>query len=71
MKAIRSRGGFNGGLRRQGGWITAALGLATSLFGASEAKKQAKRDREMQERQIEAMDPMPRIERMRRNALAN
>lgn len=57
MNSIRRRGGFSGGLRKQGGWIGAAIGLATSLFGASKAKKEAKRQREMQERQIEAMDP--------------
>lgn len=57
MRKLKAYGGFKGGRNKQGGWIAAAIGLASSLFGASKAKKEAKRNREMQERQIEAADP--------------
>lgn len=56
-RSARLRGGFKGGKRLQGGWIAAALGLVGSIFGAKKAKKQAKQDKEMMERQIAAMDP--------------
>ncbi len=53
----KSYGGFKGGRRLQGGWITAAIGFATSLFGASKAKKQAKADAKARAAEIAAKDP--------------
>lgn len=54
MKKMKA---FTGGRRRQGGWLAAALGLAGSLFGASRARKEARRQQELQERAIAAADP--------------
>lgn len=56
MRAGRN-GGFKGGKRLQGGWLGAAIGLATSLFGANQAKKQAKKQEKLAQEGIKAMDP--------------
>jgi hypothetical protein len=50
---IGKRGGFKGGKRLQGGWLTAALGLATAIFGS----KKAKSDKKAAEKQLAASDP--------------
>lgn len=54
---IKSRGGFTGGRRKQGGWIAAAIGLVTSFLGAKKAKKQAKADAAARAAEQAAQDP--------------
>lgn len=54
---IKSRGGFTGGRRRQGGWLGAAIGLITTFLGNKKAKKQAKADAAAREAEQAAKDP--------------
>jgi hypothetical protein len=53
----RLQGGFKGGMRRQGGWIGAAIGLAGSLFASNKASKQAKEQNKLAKEGIAAADP--------------
>lgn len=53
----RLQGGFRGGMRLQGGWLTALIGLGLSLFSQKKAAKQAKEANKIAREGIAAADP--------------